>query len=473
MGFRVNADEIKTNYTETLSRFTAELKYEDIPQEVRERAKYIAMQTIGVSLAAKGTLIADRAVELGKFSGGVTSEGGATLWTTGEKSSVVGAVFCNSTLADALDWEDCSWTGHPSAGIIPVAFAVAEAEHKSGKDFITAIVAGYEVYQRIAMAVQPPENWPNYKGWGLTSWQVFAGVIPAAWLYNLNAEQVNQAIGFGVTQCPIPGQLHHVTMSDAYHYEHGYRSVDGVLAAKNAKLGVSNYTEALDDPWSFENHMSVSPSPEWYTKDLGKRWLTLETLLKHWPANMWIQTPLELTEKLLEQHQIQKDDIAEIIVDPPTFMRMYYSDEGYSSMMQAQFSIPFMLASLILDRVPGANWCDEQKLHDAEILNLASKIHGGPSEMLYMPKCFKNFQKGKHPVITVTIKTNDGKEYSETMEGHLGHPRMMMTPEQFKERFRIQAAPALKGDVLEQVIEVLADIENCEDIAEVGALLRS
>ena len=55
MGFRVNADQIKTNYTDTLSRFTADLKYEDIPAEVRERAKFIAMQTVGVGLATKGT----------------------------------------------------------------------------------------------------------------------------------------------------------------------------------------------------------------------------------------------------------------------------------------------------------------------------------------------------------------------------------------------------------------------------------
>lgn len=472
MGFRVNADQIKTNYTDTLARFAAELKYEDIPPEVRERAKFIAMQTVGVGLAAKGTPIAERSVALGKFTGGIVSEGGATLWTDGSKTSVVGAAFCNSTLADALDWEDCSWTGHPSASIIPVAFAVAEAEHKSGKDYITAIVAAYEVYQRIAMVVQPPENWPNYKGWGLTSWQSFAGVLPAAKLYDLNAEQMNQALGYGATNCTIPGQLHHITMSDAYHYEHGYRSMDGVVSAMNVKLGISNYTDALDDPWSFENHMCVSPFPEWYTKDLGTHWLTMETLLKHWPANMWIQTPLELTENLLSKHNIKAEDIVEIIVDPAVYLRMYYSPEGYTSMMQAQFSIPFMLASLILDRVPGSNWCDESKLHDPEILALAGKVHAGPGDMLYMPQCFKNFQKGHHPVMSVTIKTNDGSAYTETMEGHLGHPRMMMTPEQFKERFRIQAAPCVQGEALERLADALANVENCEDMAEIGAMLR-
>lgn len=472
MGFRVNPDQVKTNYTEILSEFTANLKYEDIPVEVRERAKLIAMQTVGVSLATKGTSVAERCVTLGKFTGGVQTEGGATLWTTGEKSTVAGAAFCNSTLADALDWEDCSWTGHPSAGIVPVAFAVAEAEHKTGKEYITAIVAAYEVYQRIAMVVQPPENWPNYKGWGLTSWQSFAGLLPAAKLYDLNVEQVNQALGFGVTNCTIPGQHHHVTMSDAYHYEHGYRSLDGVVAAMNVKLGISNYMDALDDPWSFENHMCVSPSPDWYTKELGSTWLIMETLLKHWPANMWIQTPLELVDLILSNHDIKAEDIAQVIVDPATYLRMSYSPEGYTSVIQGQFSIPFMLATAILDRTPGANWCQEDKLTDPTILALAGKVRGGDKDMLLMPKCFKEFQKGRHPVVSVTIKTNDGNEYTETMEGHLGHPRMMMSPEQFKERFMIQAAPTIAADKLEALAEVLATIEECDDMAKIGDMLR-
>ena len=38
MGFCINAKDITTNYTQTLAEFTANLKYEDIPPEVLERA---------------------------------------------------------------------------------------------------------------------------------------------------------------------------------------------------------------------------------------------------------------------------------------------------------------------------------------------------------------------------------------------------------------------------------------------------
>ncbi len=460
----------ETHYTEILSSFIRDLKYEDIPPEVLERAKGIAMQTIGASLAVNGIPVAEKAISLGKLCGG--SGGDATLWIDGSKTTIPGAVFCNSTLADALDWEDCAWTGHPSAGIVPVAFACAEAGHKSGKDFLTAIVAAYEVYTRIAMAVQPPEIWPNYKGWGLTAWQIFAAVVPAAKLLDLSPGKINQAIGFGATSCPIPQSFHQSAMSDAYHYEHGFRSMEGVMCAYNAQAGVDNYMNVLDDPWSFENHVSVTPDSSWYTRELGKRWLIMETLLKHWPANMWIQTPMELTDSIMTKNHLTKDDIEELTVDPPTYLRMAYYPEGYTSLTQAQFSMPFMLASYICDPVPGSRWLRTERLTDPELLAMAARVKSGPSEPLLMPTCFKNFQKGRHPVITVTIRTKDGREFSETMERHLGHPYNMMSLEQFKERFRVQAAPCMSGERLEQAVELLAHVEDCPDMAHIAQLLH-
>ena len=96
------------------------------------------------------------------------------------------------------------------------------------------MVAAYEVYQRIAMVVQPPRDWDIMKGWGLTPGRFSPGVVPAAKLMGLSAEQINQAFGFGVLCCPIQSNLHHITMSDAYHFEHGFRAKDGILAAMAA-----------------------------------------------------------------------------------------------------------------------------------------------------------------------------------------------------------------------------------------------
>ena len=469
MAYRINADQITTHYTSTLAEFTANLKYEDIPPEVRERAKLIAMQTIGAALATKGTPIGDRAVRIGRMDG--AGEPTATLWTDGSKVSMVSAAFTAGTIADALDWEDCSWTGHPSAGIVPTAFIAAEANRLSGKEFIAAIVAGYEVSQRVAMVVQPPADWNTINGWGLTSWQIFAALVPAAKLLGLTAEQIEQAFGFGCLCCPPQSNLHHITMSDAYHFEHGFRAKDGILCALTAKAGVDNYTGCFDDTYSWDYHMCSDPQRSWYVKDLGTRWLTMETLLKHWPANMWIQTPLELADILRTKHGIRAEDIEEIIIDPPTGNRMHYDPNGYTSLVQAQFSMPFMLAAYFLDPNPGKQWFRKELLTDPKVLELAGRVHGGPSEPHNLGLCFKEFQQGGFPVKTMTIRTRDGRTLQETMDCHPGHPRNMMTLDQICERFRTQASATLQGEKLERAAAAFANIENCGDLSELSEYL--
>ena len=97
--------ELTTHYTDTLSAYIKGLTYEDIPPEVIDRAKMIAMQTIGVAIAANGVPMSGRAIELGKrFNGG--SGGEATCWIDGSKLSMSNAAFVNGALSDMLAWED-------------------------------------------------------------------------------------------------------------------------------------------------------------------------------------------------------------------------------------------------------------------------------------------------------------------------------------------------------------------------------
>ena len=92
-----------TTYTQELSEYAANLKYEDIPPEVVERAKMIMLQTIGVALAAKGTPIYEKAVRMAREANG--GDGGATtVWGTGEKLSAINAALALGTATDALDW---------------------------------------------------------------------------------------------------------------------------------------------------------------------------------------------------------------------------------------------------------------------------------------------------------------------------------------------------------------------------------
>ena len=459
-----------TTYTEQLSEYGVNLKYEDLPAEVVERAKMIMLQTIGVALAAKNIDAAKKARQMALEAN--SGEGGAaTAWGTGEKLSPVNAALIAGTLADLLDWEDCSWTGHPSAGAIPCAWIAAEERHRSGKEMIAAIVAAYEIYQRIAMAVQP--DWERYmqRGWGLTSWQIFAAILPVAKLYGFDARKMNQAIGVGCECSTLPTSYQAVTMSDFYHYEHGYRARDGVLIAKSVEKGIHNQRDALDEPACYTRAMCGEAKMEWLTKDLGKDYLIMKTLMKHWPANMWVQTSVEIVHDLIRENKIKPEDIEEIIVDPPVKSRMWAPDEGYSSVTHAQFSVPYVVAAMLYDPTPGAHWYTPDKIKDPKLIAIAKRVKGGPSPEDSPMDGFEQFRKGAYPMKTITIMTKDGKKYVGKMDCHPGHPNNMMSRAEFVDRFRIQASPVLKGDKLEQAIEALCNIENCDNIAKLSIYL--
>ena len=474
--FRDNNWLTPTTYTQELSEYAVNLKYEDLPAEVVERAKMIMLQTIGAALASKGTPIADKACKMALEANG--GEGGSTtVWGTGTKMAAVNSALALGTMADALDWEDCSWTGHPSAGIIPCAWLAAEEKHMSGKDMITAIVAAYEVYHRIAMAVQPSNETAFKKGWGLTSWQIFGCIISIAKLYGFDARKVNQAIGMGCESSTIPVAYHETTMSDFYHYEHGYRARDGFLITKSVEKGIHNQRDLLDHSLTYTGAICSSvdgkdeSDPSWFTRELGTHYYIMDTLLKHWPANMWVQTPAEIIADLVKEHGFGPEDVESMIIDPPIKDRMWAPDEGFTSVTHAQFSAPYVIACMLYNPTPGAYWYTPEMMKDPKIIELAKKITGGESKADSPMTGFEKFRNGTYPMKTITVKLKDGRELVGKMDCHPGHPSNMMTREQFVDRFRTQAAPALEGEKLEKAIEVLTNIENVEDIASLGDLL--
>ena len=280
-----------TTYTQQLSEYAEQLKYEDLPAEVVEQAKLLLIHTVGAVLAAAKSDIAAKVLKMACEANGGAG-GPTTVWGCGTKLAAVNSALVLGTLADVLDQEAYSQTGRPAAGIIPCAWLAAEEKHCSGKELIAAIVAGYEVYQRIAMAVQPSEERRKEKGWGLTSWQIFACILPTAKVYGMDARKINQSIGMGCECSTLPTDYHNVTDSDFRSYEYGYRARDGVLIAKSVNRGIHNQRDALDEPRCYTgiicgNNSSNGPSDNldkaseadvsWLTRELGSRYLIMES----------------------------------------------------------------------------------------------------------------------------------------------------------------------------------------------------
>lgn len=458
----------QTEHTKVLSEYAVNLKYDNIPSEVIERVKLMTLHTLGASIASASVDLTEKAVASGKLIS--PGEGNSTSWVGNKKMSAVAAAFVNGTLADMLDWEDCSWAGHPSAGTFPAAIAVAEELGSDGKSYLESVVAGLEVYIRTAMAVQPPRDFNHNQGWGLTSWQIMSAVVPAAKLMKLNADTTNQAFGMAAIYTTISSNLSQGTMSNAYHYEHGINAMSGVLAAYNAKLGLDNLHGCLDVPYAWVEKLTTEPKRDWMIKDLDK-FLLMKILIKHWPANMWVQTPTEIVGEMAQKYNINPDEIEEIVVNPPTQFRMHYYKEGFSSLMEAQFSMPYCIAAILLDPKPGANWYTREMMKSEKLLALAEKVKSGPDPEHTLQGSFNMYVDGTFPKKTVTITMKDGTIYEESKAGHKGHPDDMLSREEFHDLFRNNVSEVMSEERANKIIHYIMNLEEVDDMSGFGKLL--
>ena len=451
MGFNTHGP-LTTDWTKQLCHFIKTLKYEDIPPMVIEQAKMMVMQTVGVSLCSSELKQVKDVIAISKeMSPG--KEGTATLWADGAKVSWEAAALTAGTMGDTLDWEDCSVTGHPSAGVIPTAVIATEVLHKSGKEMLTAIVAGYEVYQRVALAGRS----------NIVSYNIFGNLTVLMKLLDLSEEQMNQAFGIGTACAIIPANVHELTMSDSLNYLYGFRAESTISMIKTALYGIENMEDAFDDPTAYLAHCGYQ-EPEWLTKELGEHWMMMDMLLvKHWPANVFVQTYAELAARLVTKYKFNPDDVEEIIIRPSVAFRHWYSETGYESITQAQFSIPYCTACAMYHPEPGAVWYQPETMKDQKVIDLMMKVRADGFVKMSGMKFIKDLIDGKHPEKFMIVRMKDGTEYVESAFTHPGHPHYMLTREAFQNRFRLETRNVLSPEQAEGAIQCISHLEEYED----------
>lgn len=462
------------SHTGRLADYAHALRFADLPAEVVEQAKLLTLHVVGVALAGRQTPQGVDAIGLARGMGGESAE--ATIWGERGRVSASQAAFANGTLADVLDWEDCSWTGHPSAGAIPAAFAAAERAGASGREYLTAIVAGYEVYQRVAMAVQPSHETYLKFGWGLTSWQILAAAVPAARLLLETPQQMRQAIGIAAIMTPIVNRKVSLDRSDMYHYQHGLTSRDGIVAADIARSGITGLEDVLDGDHGYWVTLSDQCDWDWMTRGLGEQFLVLQTLFKRWPVNMWVQQFLDMADDIRRSERFAIDDIESIVVSPDFSKtagasRMVKRPDGYLSTTDAQFSIPFCIARYLLDPTPSADWFAPASLRDPATLALATRVDA-TGEKTSPLDSFALFQQGDYVRAAIRIVLRDGRTIERQLHYPKGHPRNRMSRQELSDIFRIAARKSFDAQRIEQIIAAVLHLDEAQSLRELAGLLR-
>ena len=192
--------------TATLAAYVADLKFEDIPHEVRERAKVLTLDFLGSAIRARRD--AESTPSLLKTLEALALDAGGESTVFGDSKTWTPAVaaLLNGALGHSLDFDDTHADAslHPSAPVVPAAFAVGELVGASGREVLTAIVAGYEVCCRLGQALDPTSHYA--RGFHPTCTAgTYGAAAAAAKLFGLSKEQIVAA--FGVSGSQAAGSL--------------------------------------------------------------------------------------------------------------------------------------------------------------------------------------------------------------------------------------------------------------------------
>src|SRR5580698_10552314 len=146
--------------TSQLAEFCASIKLASLPPRVVTRARFLVLDLVGNIVRARHD-----AESTASFVSAVRAMGMATgnsgVFGDAARYSPAGAAFLNGALAHSLDFDDTHAAGslHPGAPVIPAALAAGEMMGASGADVLAAIVAGYEVTCRLALALPAGEHY--------------------------------------------------------------------------------------------------------------------------------------------------------------------------------------------------------------------------------------------------------------------------------------------------------------------------
>ena len=453
--------------SQKLSHYVAAYRYEAIPPAVRERAKFLMLDAIGIAYASTHYSFAHHILS------GIRSLAGSgtgSLIGLADKLPLRDAVLMNGALVHGLDYDDTHVGAivHPTASALPCAMGVAEAIDASGRDLLAAYILGVETVVRVCGAAKGGFHHFGFHPTGITAH--FSCALQAGWLYGLNAHQLTMAQGLmGSTAAASQEFLEEGAWNKRLHP--GWAGVAGITAAHLARNGYVGPSKTYEGRFGlYQSHLQSLKDEVDYdavTAGLGERWETSEVAIKPYPICHLIHACADAALALREKHHLKPEEIVSVqaLIPEPTIHIIAQPEANKikpANDYDAKFSVQFVTAAcLVLGRF-GLAELEQGTLTNTTILELAARVSYAADPDTTYPKYFSG---------GVVIKTRDGKTLRHHEPVNRGAGERALTGDEISKKYRDNAAMALPARRIEQVREAILGIETLS-ARELMAVLR-
>jgi len=455
-------------HTRAIAEFVSGLTYEKIPAGVRERIKLLMLDSLGCAIYGAN-------LEWCRILRGTLEKLDVTrttsIWGTSARLSSDHAALVNGTQVQGFELDDVHRKAvlHVGAVTLPALIAVAESHAKlSGRDFLTAAVAGYEIGPRVGLCMGQEHIGQGWHSGATVG--IFSAAAGAARALALDTEQTVHALGIAGTQSSGLMAAQYGAMVKRMHA--GRAAQSGLYGALLAANGFTGIVDVFEAPYGgFCTTFSRSQDRfnlKALSADLGQKFETMGIALKFYSCVGSNHTTLDALADIRKRRPFKLDEIKEIVVYGSQVTADHvgwaYKPEGLTA---AQLNLPFCVATLLIE---GDVFVDEftpDCVDDAARIALSRKVR-----VVHDPDITALGAAHRHKV-RVEVYFRDGTVERETREAPRGSEQSFASADDIVAKFRKLTRGVMADKQQNALVEAVLGLDNLADGRTLIELLRA
>lgn len=448
------------NYLDEIAAFVCNCQFDDLPEIVVRRADQVVADSFAAIAAGaqekEAKALTKRLVDQG-------SRPVATVVGTSFRTDTLKAALINGTAGTFLELDEGNQfgRGHPGIHAVPSALAVSEAMNLSGKQFLTAVVLGYEIGTRIGIACKLRMSMHPHGTWGTVGAAVAVGKLMD---YNVQAMKqiinVSSSLGLATSRRTM---LEGGTVRNIYAGMSGH---NGILAHELVQSGFTGEADGLSTV--FGSVISETFDTKAMTDELGTRYEIARNYFKRHACCRYNHATLDALMEIVDQRPkgvIRPDEVDR--VDVKTYsLAAELCDQNPQNMLAAKFSVPFAVATAIVRGSTGIESFTLDAVQDPATKELAKRVTvtEDPEITAMMP----DYRPSRVKVIF-----RDGSALEAQSNTNKGDTEDPYSPEELKSKYFELSERVWKRDVADAIYENAMNLDNLDNVNTMTAHMHN
>jgi len=455
-------------YTRGLAEFISGLRYERIPTEVIDRIKLLMLDSLGCAIYAAQLPWSRILIDTLKR---VDTSTGATVWGTPDQLSAPHAALANGSLVQGFELDDVHRVGvlHVGAVTLPALIAVAQTlRPMSGKEFLSAAVAGYETGPRVGMCMGQEHVGQGWHSGATVG--VFSAAAGAARGLALNADRTVHALGIAGTQASGLMAAQYGAMVKRMHA--GRAAQSGLYGGMLAAGGFTGIVDVFESEYG-GFCTTFSRSTDRFDLDklvagLGSTWETMRVALKFYSCVGSNHTTLDALRDMQNEQPYGPQDVERIVVHGSQVtvdhVGWTYRPQGLTS---AQLNLPFCVATLLLEGDAFVDQFPESCVDDPARIALAAKV-----EVRHDPQITARGATARHAV-RVELHLKSRRRMIRTVDAPRGSEHAFASAADVTEKFRKLAGHVFPSGQVDELCDIMLNLDRLDDAGRIAVLLAA